>query len=88
MAEVSIYIGEGYRGEGIGKALLEALIAESERIGVWTLQATIIASNEASIRLHQRAGFRLVGRRERIAQREGIWHDTVILERRSSVVGI
>ncbi len=87
VAEVSIYIAAWARGQGVGRALLTALIAESERAGIWTLQATIFAENLASQALHRSCGFREVGRRERIAQREGVWHDTVILERRSKVVG-
>lgn len=88
VAEVSIYIGSAFRGQGVGRVLLAALIAESERSGIWTLQATIFAINEASLGLHQQAGFRMVGRRERIAQRDGQWYDTIVLERRSRVVGV
>jgi L-amino acid N-acyltransferase YncA len=84
VAEVSIYISASCRGQGIGRGLLEALIAESDHLGLWTLQASIFAVNAASLALHQGAGFRLVGRRERIAQRDGIWHDTLLLERRSA----
>ena len=87
LAEVSIYIACEARGQGVGRALLEALIVESEKVGVWTLQATIFAINNASRALHLACGFREVGRRERIARRDGVWQDTVILERRSSVVG-
>ena len=88
VVEVSIYIGSAVRGQGVGKALLAALIDESERSGIWTLQATIFAINAASLGLHRQAGFRTVGRRERIAQRDGRWYDTVILERRSRVAGV
>jgi phosphinothricin acetyltransferase len=87
VAEVSIYLAGWARGQGLGKTLLEALIAASEKNGIWTLQATIFAVNAASLALHQSCGFRLVGRRERIAQRDGHWHDTIILERRSAVTG-
>lgn len=88
VAEVSVYVGQQFRGAGLGMALLEALITESERNGVWTLQASIFAENAASISLHARCGFRVVGRRERIARREGRWRDTMLLERRSRVVGV
>jgi L-amino acid N-acyltransferase YncA len=87
VAEVSIYIAERARGCGVGAALLAALIAESERNGIWTLQAGIFAENAVSIRLHQRAGFRIVGTRERIACLTGTWRDTVLMERRSKIVG-
>jgi L-amino acid N-acyltransferase YncA len=87
VAEISIYIAGWARGQGVGKDLLAALIVESERVGIWTLQASIFAENNASLTLHRSCGFREVGRRERIAQRDGVWHDTMILERRSKVVG-
>jgi len=87
VAEVSVYIAEHARGRGIGAALLAALIAESERNGIWTLQAVIHAENAISIRLHQKAGFRIVGTRERIGCIHGRWLDTVLMERRSSIVG-
>lgn len=83
VAEVSIYIAERARGRGIGRTLLHALIAASERHGIWTLQAGIFPENIASVELHSRAGFRLVGTRERIARRNGQWRDTILLERRS-----
>ncbi len=88
VAEVSVYVGEEFRGEGIGGALLEALIEESEKNGVWTLQASIFPENAASIRLHKACGFREVGRRERVGKLRGRWRDTVLLERRSQVVGV
>jgi L-amino acid N-acyltransferase YncA len=83
VAEVSIYIRESARGRHVGSALLEALIARSEEIGVWTLQASIFPENQASLALHQKFGFRIVGRRERIAQMNGVWRDTILIERRS-----
>jgi phosphinothricin acetyltransferase len=86
VAEVTVYVAEAARGRGIGRALLEALIAESERNGVWTLQASIFPENTASVALHRRCGFREVGRRERIAQLHGVWRDTLLFERRSVVV--
>jgi L-amino acid N-acyltransferase YncA len=88
VAEVSIYIGQRYRGMGLGRALLMALITESEKNGLWTLQAGIFPENRASIDLHKSCGFREVGRRERIGKMDGRWRDTVLLERRSSIVGI
>ncbi len=86
VAEVSIYISDGARRQGVGKALLAALIGCSEEAGIWTLQATIFAINHASRRLHLGCGFREVGYRERIARRDGVWLDTVVFERRSSKV--
>lgn len=87
VAEVSIYLASTVHGQGIGRTLLLALIAESERAGVWTLQATVFSHNQASLALHRACGFRPVGVRERIAQRHGVWLDTTLLERRSPVVG-
>jgi L-amino acid N-acyltransferase YncA len=88
VAEVSIYVAEGARAQGIGIALLDALTLQSERDGIWTLQAGIFPENEASIRLHKRAGFRIVGVRKRLGQMNGRWRDVVLMERRSSVVGV
>lgn len=87
VAEVSVYVGSRFRGRGVGRALLEALITASERAGVWTLQAGVFPENEASVRLHKSCGFREVGRRERIGRLGGVWRDTLLLERRSRVVG-
>jgi L-amino acid N-acyltransferase YncA len=87
VAEVSVYVGQQYRSEGIGRALLEALVRASEENGLWMLQAGIFAENEASIALHSKCGFRIVGRRERIARLQGRWRDTILMERRSHVVG-
>ena len=87
VAEVSVYVAANYRGQGIGRQLLLALIAESERHGIWTLQGATFAENEASLRLQQSCGFRQIGRRERIAQHRGVWRDTVLTERRSQIVG-
>jgi len=89
VAEVSVYVAAEARGEGVGRALLSALVEASERAGVWTLQAGIFPENAASLRLHLRCGFREVGRRERIGRAfDGRWRDTVLLERRSRVVGV
>ena len=86
LAEVSVYIAETREGRELAAALLEALIAESERNGIWTLQAGILSENVASIHLHEKAGFRIVGTRERIGCLHGRWRDTVLMERRSKVV--
>jgi L-amino acid N-acyltransferase YncA len=88
VAEVSIYVGTNHRGQGLGQKLLEALIAASEQHGIWTLQAGIFADNRASLALHQRSGFREVGRRERIGRLPGTWRDVALLERRSKTVGL
>jgi L-amino acid N-acyltransferase YncA len=87
VAEVSVYVGEGQRGRGVGRALLEGLIAASEKAGIWTLQAGVFPDNPASLALHRRCGFREVGRRERIGRLRGEWRDVVLLERRSPTVG-
>jgi len=87
VAEVSIYVAERARGSGVGRQLMARLIADSEAAGIWTLQAGIFPENIASIALHERGGFRIVGRRERIGQMNGRWRDVVLMERRSSVVG-
>ena len=84
VAEVSVYIASGQRGHKIGEALLAALITESERNGIWTLQAGIFPENVASLRIHARCGFRQVGYRERIGQMHGVWRDTVLVERRAA----
>lgn len=83
VAEVTIYITESQRGKGIGKQLLDALVIESENDGFWTLQAGIFSLNHASIELHKKCGFRIVGLREKIGKRNGVWHDNVLMERRS-----
>jgi L-amino acid N-acyltransferase YncA len=87
VAEVSIYIAEMARGHGIGAQLMAALIAASESEGIWTLQAGIFPENRASIALHARAGFRIVGTRSRLGCMNGQWRDVVLMERRSLNVG-
>jgi phosphinothricin acetyltransferase len=87
VAEVSVYVAPSAEGRGVGRALLAALVAALERAGIWTLQAGIFPENVASVALHQGQGFRLVGRRERLGQRGGVWRDVLLLERRSRVVG-
>ena len=88
VAEVSVYVAAGARGKGLGKALLDALVACSEQHGVWTLQAGILIENESSLALHRKCGFREVGRRERIGRLKGVWRDVLLLERRSEAVGL
>ncbi len=88
VTEVSVYVASQARGHGVGKALLEALIEESENAGLWTLQAGIFPENAASLALHKSCGFRQVGIRQRIGKLEGRWRDVVLLERRSLKVGI
>jgi len=88
VAEVSVYVSAAARGWGVGKALLRALIAESERADIWTLQAGIFPENAASLALHRACEFREVGRRERLGQMNGVWRDVVLMEYRSKVVGV
>jgi L-amino acid N-acyltransferase YncA len=88
VAEVSIYLAEKFRGQKIGTLLLQKLIEESERNGIWTLQSGIFPENRASIALHEKLGFRIVGYREEIGEMDGVWRDTVLMERRSKVTGI
>ncbi len=88
VAGLSIYVSASARGQGIGRALLGALVEASEQAGLWTLQAGIFPENAASLALHRAHGFREVGRRERIGRLNGVWRDVVLLERRSKVVGI
>ncbi|MGA2154328.1 MAG: N-acetyltransferase family protein, partial [Bryobacteraceae bacterium] len=88
VAEVGIYVAAAARGRGVGRALLEAVIESAESHGIWTLQGATIAENAASLALQARCGFRTVGRRERIAKRDGVWHDTILTERRSKKTGV
>jgi L-amino acid N-acyltransferase YncA len=83
VAEVSVYVAEGERGRGTGSRLLGDLVDASEAHGIWTLQAAVFPENAASVALHRRHGFRVVGRRERIARLDGCWRDVLLLERRS-----
>ena len=83
VAELTVYVTESARGQGFGRALLDALIEESERNNIWTLQASIFPENTASVKLHLACGFREVGRRERIAMLNGVWRDTLLFERRA-----
>jgi phosphinothricin acetyltransferase len=82
VAESSVYIAESARGRGVGHALMEALIAGAGASEIWTIQAGMFPENAPSVALHERLGFRLVGRFERIAQLDGVWRDTILLELR------
>ena len=82
VAENSVYVATEAQGQGVGHALLERLVAEAEANGIWTIQAGVFPENEASIRLHERCGFRVVGVRERLGQLDGVWRDVVLMERR------
>ena len=88
VAEFGVYVAAVARGRGIGRALLDALIQSSESHGIWTLQGATIAENAASLALQARCGFRVVGRRERIGKLSGLWRDTILTERRSTIVGM
>lgn len=88
VAEVSVYVSPDARGKGVGAKLLHRLIAASETGGVWTLQAGIFPENRGSVALHERLGFRQVGRRERLGKMNGAWRDVLLLERRSARVGV
>jgi len=83
VADLSIYVDPAVQGRGVGRALLEGLIAGADTGGIWTLQAGVFPENEASLALHRRCGFRVVGTRERIGQLDGVWRDVVLLERRA-----
>ena len=86
VAENSVYVARDARGLGIGRVLLDELIRGAEATGIWTIQTSIFPENRASLALHERCGFRVVGTRERVAKRDGVWRDTVFLERRSEVI--
>jgi len=86
VAEVSVYVDPQCSGKGIGSNLLQELIKGSEQQGIWTLQAGIFPENRASLKIHEKAGFRILGVREKIGKQHGIWRDTVFLERRSQTI--
>ncbi len=88
VGESSVYVAAAARGRGVGRTLLRAQVEGADAAGLWTLQTAIFPENEASIALHHAAGYRTVGVRERIAQLDGVWHDTVLLERRSTTAGV
>lgn len=87
VVEHSVYVGPTARGRGVGRILLQALIASTEAAGIWTIQAGIFPENTASLALHERVGFRRIGIRERIGQQHGQWRDVLLIERRSPVIG-
>lgn len=86
VVEHSVYVHPDARGHGVARALLDALIASTETAGIWTVQSGIFPENTASLALHQRAGFRVIGTRERVGRHHGTWRDVILLERRSTVV--
>jgi L-amino acid N-acyltransferase YncA len=88
VAEVSVYVSDNHKGQKIGTNLLNKLVSESEKEGFWTLQAGIFQENIPSLLIHEKAGFRKVGFREKIGKMNGIWRDTILLERRSKTIGI
>ncbi len=88
VAELSIYIGTDFRGKGLGDKLLKAIIHSSEENGIWTLQSGIFPENLSSIALHEKNGFRIVGKREKIGKMNNAWRDNLLLERRSALTGI
>lgn len=83
VAEDSVYVSDAARGQGVGRALLEELLRGAEEAGIWTVQAGVFPENVASIELHKRCGFRVVGTRERLGRLNGVWRDVVLMERRS-----
>ena len=88
VSEAGVYVAAAARGQGIGRLLLTSLIESAEQHGIWTIQAATIATNTASLALQERCGFRVIGRRERIGRRDGIWHDTILTEFRSTRIGL
>jgi len=84
--ESSVYVARNARGRGVGTSLLRALVERSEKAGAWTIEAGIFPENEASLKLHRALGFRVVGVREAIGRRDGLWRDVVLMERRSEVI--
>jgi L-amino acid N-acyltransferase YncA len=86
VVEHSVYVDRQHRGQGVGRRLMESLVADADAAGLWTIQTSVFPENAASLALHERLGFRVVGRRERIARHDGVWRDTILLERRSPEV--
>jgi L-amino acid N-acyltransferase YncA len=86
VVENSVYVDDEARGQGVGRLLLERLIASTADAGIWTIQTGIFPENEVSVRLHERVGFEVVGRRKRLGKLHGIWRDVLLLERRSDLV--
>ncbi len=88
VAEISIYVAGSARGGGVGKALMKHIVDQSEKNGIWTLQAGIFPENDASVKLHENYGFRIVGTRARLGKLNGQWRDVLFLERRSNKTGV
>ena len=88
VAEVSVYVGRGAQGAGLGARLLEKLVDASESQGFWTLQAGIFPENKSSVRIHEKCGFRVIGHRERLGKMGEVWRDVLLMERRSSTMGV
>lgn len=88
VAEISIYVDTDNLGKGIGSMLMEKMIESSEQNNVWTLFSSVFPENTSTLKLHEKFGFRIIGRRDRIAQLDGIWRDTILLELRSKKVGL
>ncbi len=88
VAEISVYVAESARGRGLGTAVLQELIRIAELNNLWTLQAGIMAQNDISIEIHNKCGFRVIGYREKVAQLNGVWTDSVLMERRSKRIGV
>ena len=87
VGEVSVYISDKSRGKGVGKLLMQHLIEESEKAGYWTIQSGIFPENMASIKLHEKVGFRYIGKRERVGKIHGVWKDNLLFEKRSPTIG-
>jgi L-amino acid N-acyltransferase YncA len=87
VAEDSVYVASHAVGRGVGRMLLSELVRKAEEAGIWTVQAGIFPENTASLALHDRCGFRVVGRRERLGRHHGVWRDVILVERRSGIVG-
>ena len=83
VAEVSIYVANGFHGKKVGSGLMEQIIISSELNGIWTLVSSVFPENEATLKLHTKFRFRIIGKREKIARLDGLWRDTILLERRS-----
>ncbi len=88
VSEVSIYVDTKELGKGVGSMLMEKVITSSEKEGIWTLCSSVFPENAATLKLHLKFGFKIIGRRERIAQLDGKWRDTILLERRSAIAGV
>jgi L-amino acid N-acyltransferase YncA len=86
VVEHSVYVHDDWQGKGIGRALLERLFESTEAAGIWTIQTGIFPENEASLALHRKAGFRVVGTQERLGKMDGVWRNVVVLERRSEAI--